>query len=145
MGLNVDCTEVVPGKTIMSPKCYEFLNSISQDVCWSLYVGRDFCVPAPDPDFPMPVVDTALDQMPWIHGPPDPQVPIQPNYLTKTFEATCELLAISRRIMDVMYVPIITGLVARRFCSWPIYVVTLWERGRPVHSLLMSSSAKLSK
>jgi len=101
---------------MVSPRNYEYLNCILQDVCWSLYVGRDFCVPAPDLDFPMPVVDTALDQMPWVHGPPDPQAPSQPNYLTKTFEATCELLAISRRIMDVMYVSLITGLRFRRFC-----------------------------
>lgn len=53
----------------------------------------------PDPEFPMPMVDTALDQMPWTHGPAnmDPQ----PNYLTKTFEASCELMKVSRRIMDV--------------------------------------------
>jgi len=74
--------------------------TVTQDVCWSLYVGREFCVSAPDADFSMPIVDVELDQMPWTHGPAN--IPPQPNYLTKTFEATCELLMISRRIMDVV-------------------------------------------
>ncbi|KAF8961449.1 hypothetical protein BDZ97DRAFT_1829377, partial [Flammula alnicola] len=58
--------------------------TFTQDVCWSLYVGRDFCVSTPtdaelskDPPF----VDPEFDQMPW---------------------ATCELLMIARPIMDVV-------------------------------------------
>jgi len=77
----------------------------SQDACWSLYVGRDFCVSAPAEagsphEVPGPFIDEGFDQMPWVHLPSgmDPQ----PNYLTKTFAATCELLLISRRIMDVV-------------------------------------------
>lgn len=50
----------------------------------------------------MPLVDLDFDQMPWNH--PAAKLEPQPNYLTKTFEATCELLMIARRIMDVVYV-----------------------------------------
>ncbi|KAH9474420.1 Nitrogen assimilation transcription factor nit-4 [Psilocybe cubensis] len=79
--------------------------TFSQDVCWSLYVGRDFCVTPPSEaepgkDIALPFVDAEYDQMPWVHPPSG--VDPQPNYLTKTFEATCELLLISRRIMDVI-------------------------------------------
>lgn len=77
----------------------------SQDACWSLYVGRDFCVSSPaeagsSHEAPRPFIDQGFDQMPWVHLPSgmDPQ----PNNLTKTFAATCELLVISRRIMDVV-------------------------------------------
>ena len=75
----------------------------SQDACWSLYVGRDFCVSAPaeaGSEVPGPFIDEGFDQMPWVHSPSG-MLP-QPNYLTKTFAATCELLLISRRIMDVV-------------------------------------------
>ena len=70
-----------------------------QDVCWSLYVGRDFCVAEPI-GAPMPHIDSKYDEMPWFHPPA--QIAPQPNNLTKTFEATCRLLMIARRIMDVM-------------------------------------------
>ena len=72
-----------------------------QDVCWSLYVGRDFCVAEPI-GAPMPHIDPKYDEMTWFH-PPSKIAP-QPNNLTKTFEATCRLLMIARRIMDVMWV-----------------------------------------
>ena len=72
-----------------------------QDVCWSLYVGRDFCVAEPI-GAPMPHIDPKYDEMTWFH-PPSKIAP-QPNNLTETFEATCRLLMIARRIMDVMWV-----------------------------------------
>ena len=77
-----------------------------KDVCWSLYVGREFCVAAPPTNtemfraVSMPLVDLDFDQMPWNH--PAAKLEPQPNFLTKTFEATCELLIIARRIMDVV-------------------------------------------
>jgi hypothetical protein len=77
-------------------------------VCWSLYVGREFCIPTPTTDteafkvISKPLVDYDYDQLPWVH--PSSKLEPQPNYLTKTFEATCELLTIARRIMDVVYV-----------------------------------------
>ncbi|KAF9531094.1 fungal-specific transcription factor domain-containing protein [Crepidotus variabilis] len=104
LGLNVDCTEWVKAGMMEESerldRNWANWTTFTQDVCWSLYVGRDFCVPAPDADFPPPIVDTALDQMAWSHGPAN--LPPQPNNLTKTFQATCELLSISRRIMDVI-------------------------------------------
>ena len=62
-----------------------------QDVCWSLYVGRDFSTPIPD--LPMP---------PSTYG--NLNAESQPDLLTMTFEATCQLLVISRHIMDVVFV-----------------------------------------
>ena len=50
----------------------------------------------------MPLVDTAHDGMLTTYGPLNKEP--QPNLLTKTFEATCQLLVISRRIMDVVFV-----------------------------------------
>lgn len=50
----------------------------------------------------MPLVDMAHDQMPSTYGHLNAEP--QPNLLTMTFEATCQLLVISRRIMDVVYV-----------------------------------------
>ncbi|KDR76970.1 hypothetical protein GALMADRAFT_95630 [Galerina marginata CBS 339.88] len=108
LGLNIDCTEWVKLGLIEEPdrldRHWANWTTLTQDVCWSLYVGRDFCVSPPTDvdakELSMPFVDLELDQMPWVHAPAgiDPQ----PNYLTKTFEATCELLMISRRIMDVI-------------------------------------------
>jgi hypothetical protein len=73
-----------------------------QDVCWSLYVGRDFCVPelARDTTIPVPFVDSEFDQILW-HYPPS-GIPPQPNMLSCTFAETCNLLKIARRIMDVL-------------------------------------------
>ena len=45
-------------------------------------------------------IDPKYDEMTWFHTAA--QIPPQPNNLTKTFEATCRLLMIARRIMDVM-------------------------------------------
>jgi hypothetical protein len=50
----------------------------------------------------MPLVDVAHDEMLSAYGPKN--VEPQPNLLSKTFEATCQLLVISRRIMDVVCV-----------------------------------------
>jgi hypothetical protein len=73
-----------------------------QDVCWSLYVGRDFCVAEPvgAKATPLPHIDPHFDEMPWFYLPAG--IAPQPNNLSKTFEATCRLLLIARRIMDVM-------------------------------------------
>ncbi|KAF8152932.1 hypothetical protein B0H34DRAFT_677166 [Crassisporium funariophilum] len=102
LGLGVDCSEWVKLGLMEEPdrldRHWANWTTFSQDVCWSLYVGRDFCVPAPTDS--MPLVDIGFDQMPWVHT--SAGIPPQPNHLTKTFEATCELLMISRPIMDVI-------------------------------------------
>ena len=48
----------------------------------------------------MPHIDPKFDEMTFFHPPS--QIAPQPNNLTKTFEATCRLLLIARRIMEVM-------------------------------------------
>ena len=80
------------------------LTDITQDVCWSLYVGREFGVPLPSGEhkIPVPFVDASYDQIPW-HYPPS-NIPPQPNNLSMTFAAYCELLVIARRVHDVVYV-----------------------------------------
>src|ERR1700730_4176026 len=73
----------------------------TQDVCWSLYVGREFCVPEADrKNIPVPFVDSDFDQLIW-HHPPSGLQP-QPTYLSRTFAETCELLRIGRRIMAIV-------------------------------------------
>lgn len=63
----------------------------------------------------MPLVDMAHDQMPSTYGPLNPEP--QPNLLSKTFEATCQLLVISRRIMDVVFVPL-SIILTHKECSF---------------------------
>jgi len=53
----------------------------------------------PDDDFPLPYIDTALDEMPVAYGNLAPQ----PNYTTKTFHANAELFVIARDILEVKY------------------------------------------
>ncbi|EMD40262.1 hypothetical protein CERSUDRAFT_110868 [Gelatoporia subvermispora B] len=76
--------------------------TFSQDICWSLYVGRDCCVSPPNEKRPIPVpfVDSEIDRRPWTYGPA--KVPAQPSYVATTFAASCELLRIARRIMDFL-------------------------------------------
>jgi len=108
VGLNVDCSEWVKMGLMDEPdqldRRWANWATFTQDVCWSLYVGRDFTVSAPldaeAKEIIAPFVDTEFDQMPFVHTPA--RIEPQPNYLTKTFESTCELLLISRRIMDVV-------------------------------------------
>ena len=45
-------------------------------------------------------IDPEFDEMSWFYPPA--KIPPQPNNLTKTFEATCQLLMIARSIMDVL-------------------------------------------
>ncbi|RXW20856.1 hypothetical protein EST38_g4998 [Candolleomyces aberdarensis] len=106
LGLDVDCSEWVKlgliEETDVLDRYWTYWTTFAQDVNWSLYVGRDFCVRAPSEsefrDMPVPFVDSELDQLPFTH----PGVPTQPNFLSKTFATTCELLVIARRIMNVV-------------------------------------------
>ena len=127
MGLNLDCSDAVKQGLIdaadrqdrdwtnwttfaqVYPWILSILNIANslQDVCWSLYVGREACVPYPhsDPDnreLILPPIDLELDEIPWVYPPSglDPQ----PNHLSLTFQWTCRLLSIARRIMAVVYV-----------------------------------------
>jgi len=64
-----------------------------------LYVGREFATSLPDDDFPLPYIDTALDEMAVAYGSLAPQ----PNHTTKTFHANAELFVIARDILEVKY------------------------------------------
>ncbi|EDR01153.1 uncharacterized protein LACBIDRAFT_312485 [Laccaria bicolor S238N-H82] len=106
LGLGVDCSDWVKlgliDETERLDRNWAHWTTFSQDVCWSLYVGRDFCVTSPlNSSVPVPFVDTDLDEMPWSHPPAG--IPPQANNISKTFAVTCELLMIARRIMDVVF------------------------------------------
>jgi hypothetical protein len=85
----------VPGRTEFS----------SQDVCWSSFVGRDFCVLSPSDQqrIPVPFVDPEFDQIPWNY--PASGLAPQPGFLSTTFANSCELLRIARCIMELVCVP----------------------------------------
>ncbi|KAG6861013.1 hypothetical protein C0995_004866 [Termitomyces sp. Mi166 len=107
LGLSIDCSAWVKSGLItendMFDRNWAFWTIFTQDVCWSLYVGRDFSIPFYTTSLkriPIPIVDARFDSVPWYH-PPSGIAP-QPNCLSKTFAASCELLMIARRIMDVV-------------------------------------------
>ncbi|THV02241.1 hypothetical protein K435DRAFT_749764 [Dendrothele bispora CBS 962.96] len=106
LGLSVDCSRWVQSDKIaihdLHDRYWCYWTTFSQDVCWSLYVGRDFSMPEPSEKqkIPVPFIDTDYDQIPWEHPPS--KIPPQANYLSRTFAATCELLMIARRVMDIV-------------------------------------------
>lgn len=71
-----------------------------QDVCWSLYIGRDCALAAPKDGqiVPVPFVDSDFDQEPWVWEAS--KLPAQRSNVASVFAATCELLRIARRVMD---------------------------------------------
>ena len=73
---------------------------MTQDVCWSLYIGRDCALSAPkDKELvPVPFVDSEFDHEQWIWEPSN--LPAQKSNVASVFAATCELLRIARRVMD---------------------------------------------
>ncbi|KAG6811774.1 hypothetical protein H0H92_005904 [Tricholoma furcatifolium] len=105
LGLSIDCSAWVRSGLItendMFDRNWAFWAIFAQDVCWSLYVGRDFSIPSTDSKrIPIPFVDTEFDSLPWCY-PPSGVAP-QANHLSKTFAASCKLMMIARRIMDVV-------------------------------------------
>ncbi|KAF6746001.1 fungal-specific transcription factor domain-containing protein [Ephemerocybe angulata] len=108
LGLEVDCSEWVNLGLIdaadVRDRSWTYWTIFAQDVCWSLDVGRDFCLPAPTErdlrELPLPFIDSELDQLPFDHVPSS--VPSKPSKLYKTFASTCRLLLISRRIMGLV-------------------------------------------
>ncbi|KAI0056567.1 hypothetical protein BV25DRAFT_1920908 [Artomyces pyxidatus] len=105
LGLALDCSPWVRAGLITEPgmldRNWVFWTTFCQDTTWSLYVGRDFCVSSLSDvhRIPVPFVDTKFDQIPW-HWPPGENK--RPNYLSRTFAATSDLLHIARQIMDVV-------------------------------------------
>ncbi|KNZ79271.1 Nitrogen assimilation transcription factor nit-4 [Termitomyces sp. J132] len=107
LGLSIDCSAWVKSGLLTENDQFDrnwaFWTIFTQDVCWSLYVGRDFSIPFSSNSLkriPIPIVDTEFDSVPWYHPPSG--IASQPNYLSKTFAASCELLMIARGIMDVV-------------------------------------------
>ncbi|KAG6918313.1 hypothetical protein DXG01_015405 [Tephrocybe rancida] len=108
VGLSIDCSAWVRSGLItendMFDRNWAFWTIFTQDVCWSLYVGRDFSIPSTSGSeskrISIPFVDAEFDSVQWYY-PPSGIAP-QPNILSKTFAASCELLMIARRIMDVV-------------------------------------------
>ncbi|PPQ76231.1 hypothetical protein CVT26_008583 [Gymnopilus dilepis] len=135
VGLNVDCSQWVKNGLIdesdMLDRQWTNWTTFTQDVCWSLYVGREFCLSIPgngDKDVPLPYVDEDGDQLPWVHLPSGLEP--QPNYLTKTFAASCELLVVSRPIMEI-----INNLNRARSRQVPLdELISEMEKNRPIYS-----------
>ncbi|KAF8064999.1 hypothetical protein FPV67DRAFT_1671298 [Lyophyllum atratum] len=106
LGLSIDCSAWVKSGLIsehdMFDRNWAHWTIFTQDVCWSLYVGRDFSIPATSDTkrIPIPFVDAEFDSVQWYYPPSG--IPPQPNFLSTTFAASCELLMIARRIMDVV-------------------------------------------
>ncbi|KAI0658680.1 hypothetical protein C8Q70DRAFT_993521 [Cubamyces menziesii] len=104
LGLNIDCSPWVKSGLIthedMLDRNWAYWATFSQDVLWSLYVGRECCVlpPRKDRQIPLPWVGSEIDQAPWYWAPC--KMPPQPSHVVRTFEKTCELMLIARRIMD---------------------------------------------
>ncbi|KAG5644488.1 hypothetical protein DXG03_008315 [Asterophora parasitica] len=106
VGLSIDCSAWVKSGLIsehdMLDRNWAHWTIFTQDVCWSLYVGRDFSIPSTSDAkrIPIPFVDAQFDAVSWYYPPSG--IPPQPNFLSTTFAASCELLLIARRIMDVV-------------------------------------------
>ena len=71
------------------------------DVCWSLYVGRDFCLPAPM-DASKAFIDEKINSEIWNWPGLKGTVGNQPNRMLSTFVASCELIKIGRKIVNVV-------------------------------------------
>ncbi|KAE9402722.1 hypothetical protein BT96DRAFT_918021 [Gymnopus androsaceus JB14] len=105
LGLSVDCSAWVKSGLITTHDMYDrywaYWTNFTQEMCWCLYVGRDFTVSISDTNsIPVPYVDAEYDQIDWFH--PSANIAPQPNYLSTTFAATCELMNIARRVMSVI-------------------------------------------
>lgn len=83
----------------MLDRNWAYYTTFAQDTCWSIYVGREPATTRMQ-TVPMPFVDSDFDQIPFYY--PSSNIPPQPNFLSRTFAASCELLMITRRIMEVV-------------------------------------------
>lgn len=92
----------------------------SQDACWSLYVGREFGTPTPaaDQNIPKGEEELGLDLESWdddaledenelgvvsVNGTPGKErEKRESTHIFPTFMASCDLMRICRRILDVV-------------------------------------------
>ncbi|KAJ7116214.1 hypothetical protein C8R43DRAFT_1242292 [Mycena crocata] len=105
LGLSIDSSSWVRAGRIthddMLDRNWAYWTLFAQDVCWSTYVGRELCLPSPpEQTFPVPFVDADFDQIPW-HYAKAGTAP-QPNFLSRSFAASCDLLLIVLRIMNII-------------------------------------------
>ncbi|KAJ3799488.1 hypothetical protein GGU11DRAFT_679358, partial [Lentinula aff. detonsa] len=106
LGLNVDCSAWVKSGLITTHDMYDrnwaYWTTFTQEICWCLYVGRDsnLLTSSEESSIPVPYVDQRYDQILWEH--PSANIAPQPNYLSTTFAATCELMTIARRVLGVV-------------------------------------------
>ncbi|KAI0705745.1 hypothetical protein C8T65DRAFT_652622 [Cerioporus squamosus] len=106
LGLKTDCSSWVKSGLITEADMYDrnwaYWSIYSQDILWSLYVGRE-CSLVPhkkERQFPVPYVGSEIDNNAWFWAPS--KMPPQPSYIVRTFAASCDLMVISRRIFDFL-------------------------------------------
>lgn len=109
VGLNADCSSWVTSGLIshqaMVQRSWAYWALFATDVCWSLYVGRDCCLPDPSSateKVSLPPIDEEIDSAVWDWSVSPTKVPEQPNRMMSTFVASCELMRIGRKIIDVV-------------------------------------------
>ncbi|KZT38249.1 hypothetical protein SISSUDRAFT_774606 [Sistotremastrum suecicum HHB10207 ss-3] len=106
LGLNINCSHWVKSGHItqsdMRDRYWGFWTTYSQDVWWSLYVGREFSINLSHVVLPLPSYDNLPeDDTPWVLPGID-ETPI-PNLRRDVFIHTCRLTVIATRIMDLIY------------------------------------------
>ncbi|KAF8316126.1 hypothetical protein DL93DRAFT_2078382 [Clavulina sp. PMI_390] len=102
LGLHVSSD--MGNETLSFERDYVFWSMLSQDKCWSFYVGRDQGIRDPHYDVADATINDEMDQSPWIwqYDPQQPAVE-QPSYLSHSFVQQVSLMKISEAIMDVVY------------------------------------------
>ncbi|KAH8092517.1 hypothetical protein BXZ70DRAFT_1010830 [Cristinia sonorae] len=105
LGLGIDCSQWVRSGLITEQDALDrdwaYWGTITQDVCWSLYVGRGRCfLPHKDnyKKVPIPFINTEIDQAAW--SCPPAKFPLQNSNIASIFAATCELLRIGERVTE---------------------------------------------
>ncbi|KAI0782595.1 fungal-specific transcription factor domain-containing protein [Abortiporus biennis] len=105
LGLGVDCTPWVRSGAIRAQdamdRYWAYWETFTQDVCWSLYCGRDRCFVTQKDDttkIPVPYVGGDIDRAPW-HCDAS-KFPLQSNNVASIFKATSDLLRIAERVSD---------------------------------------------
>ncbi|KAJ7291319.1 hypothetical protein C8J57DRAFT_1491814 [Mycena rebaudengoi] len=104
LGLGLDASAWVKSGLItneeMIARNYTHWTIFALDVCWALYVGREF-PPLPEGrNTPMPLISPESDQLPWHYEPAN--IPPQPNFLSLIFSASTSLFLIARKIIHVL-------------------------------------------
>ncbi|KAA1472027.1 hypothetical protein DENSPDRAFT_153625 [Dentipellis sp. KUC8613] len=106
LGVHIDCSEWVDKgqrtETQMYDRNWLYWSMTTLDVFWSLFVGRDFCLPEANPRSPpLKFHDSSTWDMP--HSSPGREIEDpNPGSYTNVFIATCNLLQIGRRVIGAV-------------------------------------------